>query len=396
MLELRTDVGSGSLSQSCHKSLVKLTALLREGYSSSLPRMMEVRRDRDDSIIVNSIDHSAWKARFDDASTRIQDRVKVLWYRLARDPAQLQRVQTTLIVVLVLWSLSSVSQLIWIPFRANPIDAAPALALNPPKPAGGQRTAVIDTSSVKGLGLFGGSPESLAEADSATLSEASRDGIEQNAQETRLALTLTGIVASTEDGTGSAVIKSGAAEQVYAVGDALPASGQVVLAKVMPQQVVIDNNGTYELIKLYEGPGIAIPTRAAGQPGQDAVASVPSASPSAASPSATAAEQTALATQYRRQLYDSPESLASVVSVSPVREGDRVVGYRIAPGADRAAFDTFGFQSGDIVTAVNGLALSDASNTVKLYQTMKDATQASFDIERDGGTVTVNVDLASP
>jgi len=27
---------------------------------------------------------------------------------------------------------------------------------------------------------------------------------------------------------------------------------------------------------------------------------------------------------------------------------------------------------------------------------MKDATQASFDIERDGGNVTVNVDLASP
>ena len=350
----------------------------------------------DATTTVNTIDHSAWKARFEDASTRIQDRVRDLWRRLARDPARLQRVQTALIVLLVLWSLSSVSQLIWIPFRANPIDAAPALALNPPKPAVGKQTAVIDASGVLGLGLFGESPEALADAEDAALSEASRDGIEQNAQETRLALTLTGIVASTEDGTGSAVIKSGAAEQVYAVGDALPASGQVVLAKVMPQQVVIDNNGTYELIKLYEGPGIAIPTRAARPPEQDAVAFVPSASPSEGGAPATAAEQTALASQYRRQLYDSPESLASVVSVSPVREGDQVVGYRIAPGADRVAFDTFGFQSGDIVTAVNGLALSDASNTVKLYQTMKDATQASFDIERDGGTVTVNVDLASP
>ena len=132
------------------------------------------------------------------------------------------------------------------------------------------------------------------------------------------------------------------------------------------------------------------------RPGQDAVASFPSVSPNKVGTPASAAEQTALASQYRRQLYDSPESLASVISVSPVREGDRVVGYRIAPGADRAAFNTFGFQSGDIVTAVNGLALSDASNTVKLYQTMKDATQASFDIERDGGTLTVNVDLASP
>ena len=345
---------------------------------------------------VNSIDHSAWKARFKDALAGIQDRVRDLWRSLARDPVRLQRLQMGLTVLLVLWSLSSVSQLIWIPFRGNPIDAAPALALNPPKPAGGQQTAVIDTSGVMGLGLFGGSPEALADADNAMLSEASRDGIEQNARETRLALTLTGIVASTEDGTGSAVIKSGAAEQVYAVGDALPASGQVVLAKVMPQQVVIDNNGTYELIKLYEGAGIAIPTRAARPPGQDAAASVTSVSPNQAGTPASAAEQTALASQYRRQLYDSPESLASVLSVSPVREGDRVVGYRIAPGADRVAFDTFGFQSGDIVTAVNGLALSDASNAVKLYQTMKDATQASFDIERDGGTVTVNVDLASP
>lgn len=350
----------------------------------------------DATTTVNTIDHSAWKARFDEASTRIQDRVQSLWRGLARDPARLQRLQTALIVVLVLWSLSSVSQLIWIPFRTNPIEVAPALALNPPKPTGGKQTAVIDTSGVLGLGLFGGSPEVFADADSAALTEASRDGIEQNAQETRLALTLTGIVASTEDGSGSAVIKSGAAEQVYAVGDALPASGQVVLAKVMPQQVVIDNNGTYELMRLYEGPGIAIPTRTARAPRQDAAASLASSNPNKASPSATAAEQTALASQYRRQLYDSPESLASVVSVSPVREGERVVGYRIAPGADRVAFDAFGFQTGDIVTAVNGLALSDASNTVKLYQTMKDATQAAFDIERDGGNVTVNVDLASP
>ena len=108
----------------------------------------------------------------------------------------------------------------------------------------------------------------MAEVDNATLSAASRDGIEQNAQETRLALTLTGIVASTEDGTGSAVIKSGAAEQVYAVGDALPASGQVVWSKVMPQQVVIDNNGTYELIKLLRVPVLRSRPVPRGNPGK--------------------------------------------------------------------------------------------------------------------------------
>ena len=89
------------------------------------------------------------------------------------------------------------------------------------------------------------------------------EGIEQNAKETRLALVLTGIVASTEDGLGSAVIKGGSREQVYAVGDDLPVSGKVTLVKVMPRPVVIANSGTYELIKLYEGPGLGFPTLAA-------------------------------------------------------------------------------------------------------------------------------------
>ena len=346
---------------------------------------------------MNTVDTSALKARYRDALNEVASRANILWLTYARDSRKLSRLQTGIIALLVFWSISSVSQLIWIPFRTSAIETAPAAAINPPRAAAQNPAQSVDVSRVLGSGLFGAGPDvPLEAAENGTAASGQRDGIEQNAKETRLALSLTGIVALAENGLGSAVIKSGATEQVYAVGDALPASGRVVLAKVMPQQVVIDNNGTYELIKLYEGPGIAIPTRAARQSSQQATASTPDASPSEVSPPVTAAEQTALASQYRRQLYDSPESLASVVSVSPVREGDRVVGYRIAPGADRAAFDTFGFQSGDIVTAVNGLALSDASNTVKLYQTMKDATQASFDIERDGGTVTVNVDLASP
>ena len=42
------------------------------------------------------------------------------------------------------------------------------------------------------------------------------------------------------------------------------------------------------------------------------------------------------------------------------------------------------------------LALSDASNSIKLYQMMKEATEATFDIQREGGNVTPSVDLSSP
>ena len=278
-------------------------------------------------------------------------------------------------------------------FRTGAIEAAPTAAVNPPQAASRGATQIIDVSGVLGSGLFGAAPDTpLQEESSASASADDRNGIEQNARETRLALTLTGIVALSDNGLGSAVIKSGASEQVYAVGDALPASGKVVLSKVMPQQVVIDNNGTYELIKLYDKPDLSIPARPAAAGSSTAIRPRPS-SPASRPDSA---EQSALAGQYRAQLYDNPESLANVVSVAPVLDANGIVGYRIAPGEDRGAFDAFGFRAGDIVTAVNGLTLSDAGNSIKLYQMMKDATQATFDINRDDGTVTISVDLARP
>jgi len=346
---------------------------------------------------VKSIDASAWTARSQEVVLLAQGRTVAVWQTYARDADRLARLQGSLILLLGLWALWNVSQLLWMPFRGGEIETAPSMALNPPALSSPRESAIIDVSAVLGSGLFGGEPDTLAaEAEVASGIESDREGIEQNAKETRLALQLTGIVASTDDGLGNAVIKAGAKEQVYAVGDALPASGRVTLAKVMPTQVVIDNNGTYELIKLYDGPGLVIPTRAAPAPISETSLAMAAAPDTSANTLGSAEERNALAGQYRQRLYDNPESLADAVSVAPVRAGNQIVGYRIAPGADAQAFDTFGFKRGDVVVAVNGLALSDASNTLKLYQLMKEATQATFDIERDGGTVTISVDLASP
>ena len=323
-------------------------------------------------------------------------RLRRIWQRLARDPVALKRVQDTLIIFLVLWSLLSVSQLMWIPWRASAIESVPALALNPPQSSAQLGLVVVDTSAVIGTGVFGGIPDELDASPGANESSDNRDGIERNAAETRLPLTLTGIVALTEDGLGSAVIRVNGAEQVYAVGDSLPASGQVTLAKVMPQTIVIDNNGTYELLTLYEGVGLVVPTtpsragpatppnRAVGAPRSEALA-----------PVASEAERSEVAQRYRRALYESPEALASLLTVSPVQADGAIIGYRISPSKERAAFDALGFQPGDMVTGVNGLSLSDSTNTLKLYTLMKDATAATFDITREGGNVIINVDLTN-
>ena len=323
-------------------------------------------------------------------------RLRRIWQRLARDPVALKRVQDALIILLVLWSLLSASQLLWIPWRGSAIESVPALALNPPQPSAQVALVAVDTSAVMGSGVFGGIPDELDASLVTNERSDNRDGIERNAAETRLPLSLTGIVASIEDGLGSAVIRASGTEQVYAVGDGLPAPGQVTLAKIMPHSIVIDNNGTYELLTLYGGASLIVPTtpsREQRATPSDRTVAAPrlEAQPLVASE----AKRSEVAQRYRRALYETPEALASLLTVSPVQADGAIIGYRISPSKERAAFDALGFQPGDMVTGVNGLSLSDTTNTLKLYTLMKDATAATFDITREGGNVTISVDLTN-
>ena len=323
-------------------------------------------------------------------------RLRRIWQRLARDPVALKRVQDALIILLVLWSLLSASQLLWIPWRGSAIESVPALALNPPQPSAQDALVAVDTSAVMGSGVFGGIPDELDASLVTNERSDNRDGIERNAAETRLPLSLTGIVASIEDGLGSAVIRASGTEQVYAVGDDLTAPGQVTLAKIMPHSIVIDNNGTYELLTLYGGASLIVPTtpsREQRATPSDRTVAAPrlEAQPLVASE----AKRREVAQRYRRALYETPEALASLLTVSPVQADGAIIGYRISPSKERAAFDALGFQPGDMVTGVNGLSLSDTTNTLKLYTLMKDATAATFDITREGGNVTISVDLTN-
>ena len=81
---------------------------------------------------VNTVDTSAFKARYRDILGEVETRLGALWLAYARDVRKLSRLQAAIIAVLVLWSISSVSQLLWIPFRTGAIEgSAPGLTLCP-------------------------------------------------------------------------------------------------------------------------------------------------------------------------------------------------------------------------------------------------------------------------
>ena len=221
--------------------------------------------------------------------------------------------------------------------------------------------------------------------------ESSRAGIEKGARETRLDLVLRGVVASSEDGLGHAIIEHKKRQDVYAVEDKLPVSGEVVLAKVMPRQVVLDNGGTYELLPLFDDSALDAQLPAQGAPVAPRVRPESARQLEQRNDSAT----TELARSFRERLYQDPQSLAEVVSVSAVRADGALLGYQVAPGKQREQFEQLGFKQGDLVTGINGIALNDPANTMRLYQTLRTANEAVFDLEREGQALSISVNLDS-
>lgn len=331
----------------------------------------------------------------------IQTRSQALFQQFA-EPRRLGLIQQGLLLLLVVWMAGSLAQLFWTAWPESSARDISGLEIVNPMSSGqaSRRQVSVDLDSMLGLGLFGDPINEEAELAAATSAvDIPPEGIEQGARETRLAVKLTGIVASSEEGLGTAVIEAGGSEGNFMVGDDLPVSGNVKLAKVLPKQVVLDNNGTYELLKLFDDSGLdglasiqQETTASTTSNGRDAPDN-PGSTGDAGDVRINDQAARQLAAQYRQQLYDDPQSLAQVVKVSAVRGDGGLKGYRVAPGRDAEQFRQLGFESGDVVTAVNGLALSDPANTMRLYQTMRDATDATFDVERKGSTVTISVSL---
>lgn len=305
-------------------------------------------------------------------------------------PSRTRLIRRTVIAFALVWIVFSITQVIWslVPVPAVTMPAN-LVVLNPAESAPmGAQVQSVDLDRMLSWHLLGTAGESLVPIIVEKIEVDSRQGIEEGARETRLDLTLRGIISSTDDGLGHAIVEHKSKQQVYAVEDKLPISGRVILAKVMPDRIVIDNRGTYELLILYDDSAlssqVAVPAIQARPKPQGELKNIDMRGD---------VRTTALARGYRQQLYKNPESLAELVRISAVRDGGVLRGYRVAPGSDAVQFSQLGFKRGDLVTGVNGIALSDPGNTVRLYQLMRSAREAVFDLERGEELLSVTVSL---
>ncbi len=278
----------------------------------------------------------AWLNNSSDMPRRATDAFEAALAVLTR-PEGMRRLRQGCVLLFSIWAVIALSQLIWTLLPGgNTAIPGDAVVINPvavtAAPAGAEP---VDIARVQAWHLFGEAGAEVAAnapAEPAQAAASAREGIEKGARETRLALKLRGVVASSEDGLGYAIIEINSQQDIYAVEDKLPLPGQVLLAKVMPSRVVLDNGGTYELLALFEDS--SLDTQLLQPPARVQA-------PADVAPQATGISvggtASAVARSYRERLYQNPQSLAEVVTVSAVRENGELLGYRIAPGQGTGA-----------------------------------------------------------
>jgi type II secretion system protein C len=90
--------------------------------------------------------------------------------------------------------------------------------------------------------------------------------------------------------------------------------------------------------------------------------------------------------------------------MSPVYENDLLVGMRIYPGTSSNLFAQLGLRSDDLIVAIDGAPIADASTMVTLLEPLTNGAQMNLSVRRgeaiqsvslDGSVVTRDSDAAS-
>jgi type II secretion system protein C len=189
-----------------------------------------------------------------------------------------------------------------------------------------------------------------------------------------LNLTLRGILSVEEDPTapnGSVIIESTRGEmKTYYVGQGIDGADGATLHSVYADRVLLNRGGRLETLRL--------PKELTASPGSPLPMAAPLPQPAPA--------------PLRDVITENATRLADIIRPSPHVQEGRVVGFRVNPGRDRAAFEALGLQPGDVVTDINGTILDDPSQGLAVFQALGESTQANVTVLRDGVPQVIVID----
>lgn len=202
----------------------------------------------------------------------------------------------------------------------------------------------------------------------------------------KLPLEITGILASDHRSKSQVVIKFRNEEVLYGEGDAIEGTSARV-SHIMDNRVEVFNSGRIDVYFLDPDNRVQTPpapqrpapnTTAANAPGGKG--SGPGGRP-------------AMGPQDKKDLAD----FMDYVSISPIKEGDAIRGYRLNPGKKPELFAKAGFRENDVAIRVNGYDLTNPEQAKKLFAEYATIENFEVTVERDGVTenIYLNINEAS-
>ncbi len=264
----------------------------------------------------------------------------------------LPRVANLVLVVLIGMTFA---RLIWLLVPA-PTPVAEAAMSNPaPAPARVDPQALID--GLAGAHLF-------------RRAEREKPPPPVDAPETHLNLSLRGILFSRSPHYSVAIIEDGNREEhYYQPGDEVMEG--VTVDAIYVDKVILAREGRYETLSL--------PTSRATLETTNDGSSADTATPDLA--------------QVRSKLLQEPESITQILRMQPVYESGSLSGYRVYPGSERSVFFAVGLRPGDVVTAVNGVPLSNPAKSLAALDALRTASNVNLTLTRLGQTKNLSISL---
>jgi general secretion pathway protein C len=282
----------------------------------------------------------------------------------------------------LVWSATYVAGLVWHVLATDVnVSATESLVASNPSVADKRRVDTVDLQRLQSVFVLQTQGQrAVVAADS---------DVEVSAEQTRLSLTLQGVVLSSVAAQSRAIIGSGEAQQGYKPGDSIAdMPGNVVLQAVHERYVLLDNNGRTETLRMDEAPS---ENALSGSQSLSALTEVtaPAANTTPASGNAPAAPG-----QFAGKAFTDLVRILPVVEPADSPQAGALRGLQIRHGSRQDFLSAVGLQQGDLITGVNGNPLQDAAQLPQLLQQMSDSPTVALQIVRDEQQVNVQIDRA--
>ena len=290
-----------------------------------------------------------------------------------------KQLHTLIVVLLSLYLIAFAAKLIWRIIPEPQLSATPAVSFAPiPSTASGQ--SGVNIRKIQQLNLFGNAAAVPAKVEEAPVTDA---------PETRLNLTLTGVVASSDEDSSTAVIENRNSQAVCGLGEIIEVTNSFLM-QVFLERVIIKNGVRNETLML-DGIDYDEANKRRQQQAKRRPQPVPDErdEPDSRQLREEAIEATA-------SLRERPASFTDFISISPKTEEGQLIGYQVSPGKEPALFKSAGLQAGDVIAQINGLDLTDMQQSQEALSELRNAQNIELTIIRDGSFTTLYLDLPEP